>query len=147
MRLVRKINATRKSSDAEVSAEFKLFLPSLAQDDEFSGTVLLAKNEKIVFSGAYGLANKNFGIPNRLDTKFNLGSMNKMFTAVAIAQLVEQGKLSFEDPLSRFLPNALPKVDVQKIKIKHLLTDTSGLGDYLFTPEMEKTLTGPIPHR
>jgi len=138
MPLVRKINSARKSNDAEVAVELKTFLDGLVQDDEFSGTVLLAKNGKVFFSGAYGLASKNYGVANRLDTKFNLGSMNKMFTAVAIAQLAEQGKLSFDDPLARFLPSALPKVDAQKIKIKHLLTHTSGLGDYLFTPEMEK---------
>ena len=54
---------------------------------------------------AFGEANKDFGVPNALDTKFNLGSMNKMFTAVTIAQLVEQGKLSYDDPLSKFVPD------------------------------------------
>ena len=112
MPLVRKINSARKSNDAEVAVELKTFLDGLVQDDEFSGTVLLAKNGKVFFSGAYGLASKNYGVANRLDTKFNLGSMNKMFTAVAIAQLAEQGKLSFDDPLARFLPSALPKVPI-----------------------------------
>jgi CubicO group peptidase (beta-lactamase class C family) len=141
MPLFRKIESARKAKEAEVSAELKFFLESLERDDEFSGAVLLAKHGQIFFTGAYGKANKSFNAPNQLDTKFNLGSMNKMFTAVAIAQLAEAGKLSFDDPLARFLPNALPKIDAQKIKIKHLLTHTSGLGDYIFTPEMEKLST------
>jgi CubicO group peptidase (beta-lactamase class C family) len=138
MPLIQKVGSSRKTKDADAAAELKIFLEGLARQDEFSGAVLLAKHGQIFFSGAYGEANKNFKVPNRIDTKFNLGSMNKMFTAVAIAQLAEAGKLSFDDPLTRFLPNALPGVEAQKIKIKHLLTHTSGLGDYLFTPEMEK---------
>ena len=67
--------------------------------------MLLAKEGKPLYGGAFGEANKDFGVPNTLDTKFNLGSMNKMFTAVTIAQLVEQGKLSYDDPLSKFLPD------------------------------------------
>jgi CubicO group peptidase (beta-lactamase class C family) len=96
----------------------------------FSGTVLLAKDGVPIFKGAYGVANKDFNVPNRIDTKFNLGSMNKMFTAVAIAQLVERGKLSFDDPLSKFLPDFPDKAAAEKIKIKHLLTHTAGLGGY-----------------
>ena len=138
MPLIRKVSSARKTKDAEAAAELKAFLESLARDDEFSGAVLLARHGQIFFTGAYGEANKSFGVPNRVDTKFNLGSMNKMFTAVAIAQLAEAGKLSFDDPLARFLPNALPRIDAQKVKIKHLLTHASGLGDYLFTPEMDR---------
>jgi CubicO group peptidase (beta-lactamase class C family) len=69
-------------------------------------------------------------VANKIDTKFNLGSMNKMFTAVAIAQLVERGKLSFDDPLSKFIPDFPDKGSAEKIKIKHLLTHTAGLGGY-----------------
>jgi CubicO group peptidase (beta-lactamase class C family) len=100
--------------------------------------VLLAKDGKTLYAGAFGEANKDFGVPNKLDTKFNLGSMNKMFTSVAIAQLVEQGKLSYDDPLSKFLPD-YPNADAaKKIRIKHLLTHTSGLGSY-FNDEFERS--------
>jgi CubicO group peptidase (beta-lactamase class C family) len=144
MPLIRKIPSSRKTSDPEAAAELKIFLRNLERDGEFSGVVLLARHGKIFLADAYGEANKSFGVLNHVDTKFNLGSMNKMFTAVAIAQLAEAGKLSFDDPLSRFLPNALPKLDASKIRIKHLLTHTSGLGDYLFTPEMEKLSRAPF---
>ena len=92
--------------------------------------MLVAKDGKPFYRKVYGIANKDFNAPNRIDTKFNLGSMNKMFTSVAIAQLVERGKLSFDDPLAKFLPEYPDKESAQKIKIKHLLSHTAGLGSY-----------------
>jgi CubicO group peptidase (beta-lactamase class C family) len=120
----------KKLSNEQIAQEFKAFLKKLADADVFSGSVLLAKDGVAVFKGAYGMANKDFNVANQLDTKFNLGSMNKMFTAVAIAQLVERGKLSFDDPLSKFLPEFPDKAAAEKIKIKHLLSHTAGLGGY-----------------
>lgn len=120
----------KKLTDAEMAKELDAFMQKLASADLFSGTVLLAKDGKTIYKKAFGTANKDFNIPNRIDTKFNLGSMNKMFTAVAIAQLVERGKLSFDDPLSKFFPDFPDKDSAEKIKIKNLLTHTSGLGGY-----------------
>lgn len=119
-----------KLTNDQIAKELKTLLEKLAGADVFSGAVLLAKDGVPVFQGAYGQANKDFNVPNRLDTKFNLGSMNKMFTAVAIAQLVERGKLSFDDPLAKFLPDFPDKESAQKIQIKHLLSHTAGLGGY-----------------
>ena len=65
--------------------------------DQFSGAVLVAKNGKPIFEQAYGLADRDHKTPNTLDTKFRLGSMNKMFTAVAVVQLAQAGKLKFTD--------------------------------------------------
>ncbi len=121
---------SKKLSNEQIAQELKSFMNKLAEADVFSGTVLLAKDGVPIFKGVYGIANKDFNAPNRLDTKFNLGSMNKMFTAVAIAQLVERGKLSFDDPLSKFVPDFPDKASAEKIKIKHLLTHTAGLGGY-----------------
>ena len=120
----------QRLSDEEVARELDAFLRKVAEADGFSGAVLVAKDGRVLFEKAYGEANKDFGAPNRADTKFNLGSMNKMFTAVAIAQLAEAGKLSFDDPLAKFLPDFPDKEAAAKIRIKHLLTHTSGLGSY-----------------
>ncbi len=120
------------ASDAALVSELRKYVTALASADAFSGSVLFAKDGKVLYSAAFGTANKDFNAPNTIDTKFNLGSMNKMFTSVIIAQLVEQGKLSFEDPLSRFGPQ-IPQISADvaaKVKIKHLLTHTSGLGSY-----------------
>lgn len=120
----------RKLSEKEIVNELDAFMKKLVQADVFSGTVLLAKDGKVIFNKAYGEANKDFGVANRTDTKFNLASLNKMFTSIAIAQLVEQGKLSFDDSLSKFMPDFPTKEAAEKIKIKHLLTHSSGLGSY-----------------
>jgi CubicO group peptidase (beta-lactamase class C family) len=121
---------TKKLSDAEIATELGSFLKKLSDADFFSGAVLLAHNDKVIFKQAYGMANKDYNVLNRVDTKFNLGSAGKMFTAVAIARLVEQGKLSYEDSLSKFLPDVVEKQSAEKIKIKHLLSHTSGLASF-----------------
>ena len=75
--------------------------------------------------------------PNTVDTAFRFGSMGKMFTAVAIAQLAQAGKLSFDAPLGKYLKD-YPNVDVAKVTLHQLLTHTGGTGD-IFGPEfMEK---------
>jgi CubicO group peptidase (beta-lactamase class C family) len=118
------------ASDQELAAQLEKYVATLAAADVFSGAVLVAKDGKVLFSRAYGIANRDFEVNNRLDTKFNLGSMNKMFTAVAIAQLVERGTVSFDDPLSKFLPSFPSPEAARKIRIKHLLSHTAGLGSY-----------------
>lgn len=116
--------------DAVVS-ELRAFVDRLAQAEAFSGSVLLAKDGKPLYSDARGLADRNHGVPNAIDTKFNLGSMNKMFTALAAAQLVEEGKLRFDDPVSKFLDGkGWTRADLSKVRLQHLLTHTSGLGSY-----------------
>lgn len=120
----------RVANDAELARSVQEYMTALASADAFSGSVLLARDGKVLYEGAFGIANKDFNAKNTIDTKFNLGSMNKMFTSVAIAQLVEQEKLSYDDPLSKFMPNYPTAAAAQKIKIRHLLTHTSGLGSY-----------------
>lgn len=105
------------------------FLKKQVAVDEFSGTILIAEDEKPIFKKAYGLASKRFNIPNRIDTKFNIGSCNKIFTKVAITQLAEQGKLSFNDHIRQHLPTYPPKV-ANKVTINHLLNHTSGMSHY-----------------
>lgn len=121
----------QRMSDAEIANELAVYLEKLTVEDKFSGVVLVAKDGKPIFVRAYSMANKVANIPNRVDTRFNLGSMNKMFTAVAIARLVERGKLSFSDTVGKHLPNYPNKAVAEKVTIHHLLTHTSGLGDYL----------------
>jgi CubicO group peptidase (beta-lactamase class C family) len=117
-------------NNAAIGEELKTYLKRLSDADVFSGAVLLAKDGVPVYKAVYGSANKDYGVPNKIDTKFNLGSMNKMFTAVSIAQLVEKGKISFDDPLSKFIPDFPDAESAKKIQIKHLLSHTAGLGPY-----------------
>ena len=121
----------RRLADSEVAEQLDAYVKRLAARDVFSGTVMVAKSGKPIYQAAFGEANKDFGVKNTIDTKFNLGSMNKMFTSVAIMQLVDAGKVSLDDTLGKFLPAGSMGADVlSKVRIKHLLTHTSGLGSY-----------------
>jgi D-alanyl-D-alanine carboxypeptidase len=102
--------------------------------DRFSGAVLVAKNGRVLFAQAYGLADRERKVPNTVQTRFRIGSMNKMFTAVATLQLVQAGKVQLDAPLGTYLP-AFPNKDVAtKVTIRQLLTHTGGTGD-MFGPE------------
>lgn len=129
----------KKLTQDELLKELRAYLEHLADLDAFSGAVLLAKDGKVLLTYACGPASKRFNAANRLDTKFNLGSMNKMFTGVAVAQLAETGKLAFDDSVSKYLDEEwLPPELADKVTIHHLLTHTSGLGSY-FNDEFEKS--------
>ncbi len=121
--------------DPEATAAF---IQQQADQDRFSGTVLVAKNGLPVFTAAHGYANLDHHVPNKLDTRFNLGSMNKMFTAVAVAQLVEAGKLSFDDAIVEHIPDYPNEEVARSVTVHQLLTHTSGLGNY-WTPEFQRT--------
>ena len=115
----------------QAKAELGAFLDRLAEAEAFSGTALLARNGEVLFEAARGIADRNHGVPMRLDSKLNLGSMNKMFTAVVIGQLVDEGRFSFADPVSKFLGGkGWTKADLSKVRVEHLLSHTSGLGSY-----------------
>ncbi|WP_106795186.1 serine hydrolase [Aquimarina sp. Aq78] len=96
--------------------------------DQFSGTVLLAKEGKVLYQKAFGDANKSYQIKNNIDTKFNIASMGKMFTGISIMQLEERGKLNINDPVVKYLKD-FPFGN--KITIHHLLSHTSGLSNYM----------------
>src|SRR5262249_40829203 len=119
-----------KMSDADIVRDLRSYLDLLARRDEFSGAVLLGKGDEILFEQAYGFANHAFNARSTLDTKFNLGSMGKMFTAVAVLQLAQQGKLSLQDTLLKRVPDYPDKEIAGNVTVEQLLTHTSGLGDF-----------------
>lgn len=116
-------------SDSEIALAVDGLLDKLLAYDLFSGAVMITHRRTLIYQRVCGLACQSFNIPNRLDTRFNIGSICKSFTAVAIAGLVQQGKLSFDDLLIKHLPD-YPHEVASKVKIHHLLTHTSGLGRY-----------------
>lgn len=119
------IKSLRKNLDDAVAA------------DRFSGAAVVAKNGKPVFAQAYGLSDREKKTPNTLKTRFRIGSMNKMFTAVAILQLVESGKLDLKAPFVNYLTDYPNKDLASKVSIEQLLSHTGGTGD-IFGPEFEK---------
>jgi CubicO group peptidase (beta-lactamase class C family) len=120
----------QRLSDDQLAEYLEKYLDGLVQGDRFSGAVLVARDDRVLFARAYGEANKRYHVPNRLDTRFNLGSMNKMFTGVAVAQLAQEGKLSFEDTVGKHLPDLPNREIAEKVTIHHLLTHTSGMVSY-----------------
>jgi CubicO group peptidase (beta-lactamase class C family) len=121
-------------TESEAIAAVKALVEKNAAADRFAGTVLLAKNGEVLFSGAYGLADREKKITNTLDTRFRIGSMNKMFTAVSVLQLVEAGRINLTDPLGKYVTD-YPNQDIAtKVTIHQLLTHTGGTGD-IFGPE------------
>jgi D-alanyl-D-alanine carboxypeptidase len=123
--------APRRMSDAELVRDLRSHMDRLVEEDRFSGTVLFAKDGKPLFEQAYGFANRAFDAKNNVDTKFNMASMAKLFTATSILQLAGQGKLSLDDTLSQVLPDYPNEEVASKVTIRHLLMHRSGLGDYV----------------
>jgi CubicO group peptidase (beta-lactamase class C family) len=113
----------------EILRALDAHIDALVAADLFSGTVLVARDGTPVFSRAAGFASIAYEVPMRLDTKLNLGSMNKMFTAVAILQLVQRGLLALDAPISAYLPT-YPRAVADRVTLHHLLTHTSGIGSY-----------------
>lgn len=126
-----------KMEDESVLQQLKAYVLKLSLEEDLSGSLLIAKDHQVLMKQAFGLANIEEDIKNTLSTPMNMGSGNKMFTAIAIAQLVEAGKLSFQDPVGKYLSNYPDKAFAQSATIHHLLSHTSGLTDY-WDDEYEK---------
>ena len=122
------------AGDSAFVAALRARLEAATEAGEFSGAVLVARDGRTLFEGAYGLADRERRVPNTLLTQFRVGSMNKMLTAVAALQLVQAGRLRLDAPLGTWLPN-YPNAEVaSKVTPHHLLTHTGGTGD-IFGPE------------
>ena len=106
-------------------------LDRLVRTNDFSGCVTVTDGGKTVFDECRGLAERNFGVPVDRQTKFHVGSIDKMFTAVAVAQLVEAGKLSWDATLAQLVPEYADRAAANEITVWQLLHHTAGLGDVL----------------
>lgn len=126
-------------SAAGFAAAVRGRLDQLAAAGRFSGAVSVTRNAKELVRGAWGMADREKKIPNRPDTRFNLGSMNKMFTAVAIAQLAQAGRLGFQDPVGKHLADYPNREIATRVTIHHLLTHTGGTGD-IFGPDFDRNI-------
>lgn len=121
----------KKISEKEMLERINVCLAKMSEDDEFSGAIIIAKDGNPILKKAIGDASKSYQIKNNTDTKFNIASVGKIFTGIAIMQLAEQGNLSYEDTVSKYVGAEWLKPEIASaIQIKHLLTHTSGLGDY-----------------
>jgi CubicO group peptidase (beta-lactamase class C family) len=115
--------------EKETIQQVKTYLQKQAAEGRFSGTALVAKEGKAILVESAGMASKRYQAPNRSDTKYNLGSLNKSFTSVAVLQLIEAGKIGIDDPIGRYL-DFFPKEISEKVTIRQLLNMSNGWGDF-----------------
>ncbi len=135
--------AARFACAQDLAARMDQQVRAYADQQKFSGCVLVAREGKVVFSKGYGLANAEYGIPNTPATKFRLGSITKQFTATAILMLEQQGKLKVEDAVRKYVddcPGAW-----QPVTLHHLLTHTSGIPNFTSFPDYVRTMPLPSP--
>jgi len=124
----------RSRKDADVVRIVNANLERLAKSDALSGVVYIAAHDSVVYARGFGLADREDSVANTVRTRFALASMGKMFTATAILQLADKGRLNLDDTLAKVLPR-YPNADrAGKITIRHLLSHTSGMGDQWSTP-------------
>ena len=109
----------------------------------FWGAVLVARGDAVLHAAGYGMADVDRNIPNTPEKRFRIASITKQFTAAAVLQLVEQGRLSLEDPVSRFIPG-FPEGD--RIRVVHLMAHTSGIPTMINSPELLERVEGFAPH-
>ena len=127
-----------------IAAKVDEYMNAAVKVDDFSGSVLVARDGKLIFNQSYGLANIELGAPNTPQTVFRIGSISKPMTATAVMMLHERGKLNTGDSICKYLDNC-PSA-WQPITVKHLLTHTSGISDYLYFPDFIETIALPVTH-
>lgn len=111
-------------------ADARTTLDALRAQDALSGALLVARNGQVLLDWRGGQADREGGSPVTADTRFRLASSNKMFTSVAILQLVQAGKLGLDDTIGKYLPDYPNKAVAAEVTVRQLLTHTSGLGDF-----------------
>jgi CubicO group peptidase (beta-lactamase class C family) len=127
--LVWLIGTTLVFGQADVRERISELVEAEEAWDLFSGAVLVAKDGDIVYARGVGEENKEYRIPNTLETKFNISSIKKTFISTVIMQLCQEGLLSLDDPLTKFYPEC-PWKKANEVYVRNLLNHTTGLGDY-----------------
>jgi CubicO group peptidase (beta-lactamase class C family) len=124
------------AASAQDIARMEEVVQSYTANQQFMGSVLVAKGANVLLSKGYGSANLEWDVPNSPSSKFRLGSITKQFTAASILLLQERGKLNIQDPVKKYMPDAPAAWD--KITIYNLLTHTSGIPSFTSFPEYPK---------
>jgi CubicO group peptidase (beta-lactamase class C family) len=126
----------QQTAGKEIAAAFDKVLEQQFKPGETGAVALVSKNGKIIYKRATGMANLELNVPMETNNIFRIGSITKQFTAVAILQLAEKGKLSLQDEITKFIPG-FPE-EGNKITIEHLLTHTSGIRNFSNIKDNEK---------
>jgi CubicO group peptidase (beta-lactamase class C family) len=130
--------SAQQKGDKQFVSEFNKLLSAQFKANETGAAALVARNGEIIYKRALGMANLELNIPMQVDHIFRIGSITKQFTAVAILQLMEQGKLSLQDDITQFIPDY--PTQGYHITIEHLLTHTSGIKSYTEMDDFEERM-------
>jgi CubicO group peptidase (beta-lactamase class C family) len=130
------------ASAQDLAPKFDEYMSALANQGRFVGSVLVARDGKIVFGKGYGMANVELDVPNTPQTRFRLGSITKQFTATAILLLQERGKLSVTDPICKYVDNCPPAWS--EVTIHHLLSHTGGIPNFTSFPDYMPKMMLPV---
>ena len=125
--------APTQASIQDKADEIETLIMAYHDSGEFNGTVLVAVAGEVIYKKGFGLANREWNIPNEPDTKFRLGSITKQFTSMLIMQLVGEGKIDLQGAMIDYLPYYREDTG-SKVTIHHLLTHTSGIPSYTGLP-------------
>ena len=126
--------------DEQLVTYFDKILSEQFRTDEPGATVLVSRKGQVIYKKAFGMANLELEVPMQVDNVFWIASIGKEFTAVAILQLMEHGKLSLQDEITKYIPDY--PTQGNKITIEHLLTHTSGIQNFSGMEDPEKKLVG-----
>jgi CubicO group peptidase (beta-lactamase class C family) len=121
------------------ATEINKLMQTYLDQGRFNGTILVAENGDVIFKKGYGLANMEWDIPNRSDTKFRIASVTKQFTSMLIMQLVEEGKIKLDGKITDYIPG-YRKDTGNKVTIHHLLTHTSGIPNVAKRPDLKEII-------
>lgn len=124
----------RTPASAEIVREVGRIAGKLDSVGELSGVLLIAKDDRVLFQRAYGKASIAYDTPMRVDSRLSTASIGKSFTALAVAHLVEAGRLRFEDTVGAILPDYPDSVVRTRVIVLQLLTHTAGLGEHYDHP-------------
>ena len=128
----------------DTPARLDAVVRAFAEDETFSGAVMVARGGETLLRAAYGIANRITGAPNSPETAYEIASLTKPFTALALVQLAEAGKLSLDDPIVAHLPEVIHgERDGVAVTIRHLLSHTSGVPDFIGFYDITNPFTYP----
>lgn len=128
--------AIPRVSRAELERMMEQRLAHDVAADRFAGTIVVQRHGRVIYQRAVGLADRSANLPVTMDTRFRIGSANKMFTAVAVLQLVEQGRVSLDAPIGTYLRDYPNAEFARNVTVRQLLSHTGGAGD-IFTAEYQ----------
>lgn len=137
--------ATTPAADARVNRRaLRTYVNDYAAEHHFTGAILVTGNGATLFQGAFGLAERAFNTPIRMDTRFPIASVTKLFTATLILQLVDEGWVSLDAPFGLYLPD-YPGAGADRITVRNLLQHNSGIAQFDTIASAEDAFTNGMP--